>query len=139
MPRGSSTAFTRRPARGAPKWSSTSTMGVPSSTSTTPARSTSPVTVHTVLPVDDDVIDISRMPNQHGRSYSLGGALPNSVRSGYSEAALKLVLIGNLCNNAFRNQQGQNVGQSTEVALLNVITALGLRDEREVQLRTAAA
>jgi Ca2+-transporting ATPase len=38
--------------------------------------------------------------------------------------------IGSLCNNAFRNEDGVFVGQSTEVALLNVLEAFGLDDPR---------
>ncbi|EJT97022.1 calcium-transporting P [Dacryopinax primogenitus] len=38
--------------------------------------------------------------------------------------------IGSLCNNAFRNEEGVFVGQSTEVALLNVLEAFGLDDPR---------
>ena len=44
---------------------------------------TNELTVVRLYTVDDDVIDVSRIPNQHGRSYSLGGGLSSSVRSGY--------------------------------------------------------
>jgi len=47
---------------------------------------------------------------------------------------IKTALIGNVCNNAFRNEQGVNVGQATEVALLNVLPVLGKDDERKVGL-----
>ena len=41
-------------------------------------------------------------------------------------------MIGNLCNNAFRNNEGVTVGQSTDVALLDVVTTFGLQDHRTV-------
>jgi hypothetical protein len=42
--------------------------------------------------------------------------------------------IGALCNNASmsRNEDGVYVGQSTDVALLNVLTVFGMVDRREV-------
>ena len=44
----------------------------------------------------------------------------------------KTILIGNICNNSFRNEQGIYVGQATEVALLNVLPILQKDDERKV-------
>ena len=49
-----------------------------------------------------------------------------------SDALRRNIIIGNLCNNAFRNNEGVNVGQSTDVALLNVVTTFGLQDHRTV-------
>lgn len=49
-----------------------------------------------------------------------------------SDALRKNITIGNVCNNAFRNNEGVNVGQSTDVALLNIVTTFGLTDAREV-------
>lgn len=49
-----------------------------------------------------------------------------------SEALRKNIAIGNICNNAFRNSEGVNVGQSTDVALLDIVTTFGLQDAREV-------
>jgi Ca2+-transporting ATPase len=49
-----------------------------------------------------------------------------------SDALRKTITIGNICNNAFRNTEGVNVGQSTDVALLNIVTTFGLQDERTV-------
>ncbi|POW11746.1 hypothetical protein PSTT_05071 [Puccinia striiformis] len=43
---------------------------------------------------------------------------------------LKTLQIANLCVNAYRNQDGTNVGTSTEVALLNILTILGIEDCR---------
>jgi Ca2+-transporting ATPase len=49
-----------------------------------------------------------------------------------SDALRRNIAIGNLCNNAFRNNEGVNVGQSTDVALLDVVTTFGLQDQRTV-------
>ena len=56
---------------------------------------------------------------QHGR-------IPDAIR--------KTLIVGNVCNNAFRNNEGANVGQSTDVALLNVLDVYGLQDVRPVSL-----
>ena len=51
-----------------------------------------------------------------------------------SPAIRKTVDIGALCNNASltRNEDGVYVGQSTDVALLNVLGVFGMADRREV-------
>ena len=51
-----------------------------------------------------------------------------------SSAIRKTVDIGALCNNASmtRNEDGVYVGQSTDVALLNVLAVFGMVDRREV-------
>ena len=51
-----------------------------------------------------------------------------------SPAIRKALDIGALCNNASmsRNEDGVYVGQSTDVALLNVLAVFGLADRREV-------
>lgn len=51
-----------------------------------------------------------------------------------SPSIKKTVDIGALCNNASmsRNEEGVYVGQSTDVALLNVLAVFGMRDRREV-------
>lgn len=56
---------------------------------------------------------------QHGR-------IPDAIR--------KTLTVGNICNNAFRNNEGINVGQPTDVALLNVLDIYGLQDVRPVGL-----
>ena len=56
---------------------------------------------------------------QHGR-------IPDAIR--------KTLIVGNICNNAFRNSEGINVGQATDVALLNVLDVYGLQDVRPVSL-----
>lgn len=51
-----------------------------------------------------------------------------------SPAMKKAIEIGALCNNAslVRNEDGVFVGQSTDVALLNVLHLFGVADRREV-------
>ena len=51
-----------------------------------------------------------------------------------SPAVRKALEIGALCNNASmtRNEDGVYVGQSTDVALLNVLAVFGMMDRREV-------
>ncbi|KAH9889286.1 E1-E2 ATPase-domain-containing protein [Cubamyces lactineus] len=43
----------------------------------------------------------------------------------------KALAIGSLCNNAVRNEEGEYVGQSTDVALLNVLPLFGMSDQRQ--------
>lgn len=51
------------------------------------------------------------------------------------DAQARLFLIGNLCNASHLDRTGVNVGQATEVALMNVLPIVGLKDQREVSLR----
>lgn len=46
----------------------------------------------------------------------------------------KLLEVGSICNNvsATRNSNGVYIGQSTDVALLNVLSPFGLDDMRQV-------
>ena len=46
----------------------------------------------------------------------------------------KLLEVGSICNNASaaRNANGVYIGQSTDVALLNVLSPFGLDDMRQV-------
>lgn len=65
---------------------------------------------------------------------------PSSVASyaaAISPAIKKTVGIGALCNNAslVRNEDGIYVGQSTDVALLNVLDIFALPDSRSVSLQ----
>lgn len=78
---------------------------------------TNEMTVTRSYTVDDDVIDLTKTLTRE-----------NSL------AVKHLALIGNTCNNAFRNPDGIYVGSSTEVALLNVVYKLGLHDQREASL-----
>lgn len=52
-----------------------------------------------------------------------------------SPAMRKALEIGSLCNNAslLRNEDGVFVGQSTDVALLNVLSVAGISDRRNVR------
>ena len=45
----------------------------------------------------------------------------------------KTLSIGSLCNNAVKNDEGTYVGQSTDVALLNVLALFNMSDERQVR------
>lgn len=46
----------------------------------------------------------------------------------------KLLEVGSICNNASaaRNANGVYIGQSTDVALLNVLSSFGMDDMRQV-------
>lgn len=52
-----------------------------------------------------------------------------------SSAVRKTLEIGSLCNNAVlsQNQDGVYIGQSTDVALLNILPTFGLHDQRNVR------
>jgi Ca2+-transporting ATPase len=52
-----------------------------------------------------------------------------------SPAVRKTLEIGSLCNNAVlsQNEYGVYIGQSTDVALLNILPAFGLTDQRNVR------
>ena len=52
-----------------------------------------------------------------------------------SQALLKTLEIGSLCNNAvYRHEEAVYVGHSVDVALLNVLPVFGLSDHRTVRL-----
>ncbi|KAF8602966.1 hypothetical protein BDV93DRAFT_508732 [Ceratobasidium sp. AG-I] len=51
-------------------------------------------------------------------------------------ATKKTLEIGGICNNVFRNNEEVNVGQSTDVAVLNVFAEFGVKDERRNFTRT---
>ncbi len=48
----------------------------------------------------------------------------------HSQALSRILLTGNLCNNSHRNELGTNVGQATDVALVNILRTFGLEDQR---------
>ncbi|KAF8132000.1 hypothetical protein EV363DRAFT_1398374 [Boletus edulis] len=56
-----------------------------------------------------------------------------------SPSVRKTLEIGSLCNNAVLSQSGDNVyiGQSTDVALLNILPTFGLSDQRYAFTRTS--
>lgn len=47
-----------------------------------------------------------------------------------SRALSRTLLIGNLCNNSHRNELGHNVGQATDVSMMNVLKVFGFQDKR---------
>ncbi|PWY99944.1 calcium-transporting P [Testicularia cyperi] len=53
-------------------------------------------------------------------------ALPHTQ----NRALSRTLLVGNLCNNSHRNEQGTNVGQATDVAMVNVLRLFGSEDKR---------
>lgn len=57
-------------------------------------------------------------------------------RPSISPAVRKVLEVGSLCNNASdsRDSDGKYVGQSTDVALLNVLSSFDLPDQRHVGL-----
>lgn len=50
----------------------------------------------------------------------------------------RMFLVGNLCNHSHMDRSGKNVGQATEVALVNVLSKVGLSDQRKVCRKTRA-
>nr|AFX00736.1 calcium transporting ATPase [Ganoderma lucidum] len=52
-------------------------------------------------------------------------------------ALRKTLAIGSVCNNAIRNEEGQYVGQSTDVALLNVLALFNMADQRHEFTRSS--
>jgi Ca2+-transporting ATPase len=77
----------------------------------------------------DDLVDLT--PHLHP---SFGPRHPDNAEFSPSAAMIKVASVGNICNNAFRNESGVNVGQATEVALLNVLPVLGKDDVRKVSI-----
>jgi Ca2+-transporting ATPase len=47
-----------------------------------------------------------------------------------SPALSKVLLVGNICNSSHRDERGNNVGQATDVAMVNVLRLFGLEDRR---------
>ena len=81
----------------------------------------------------DDLLDLT--PHIH-HQHSFEPKHPDHQPLTPSPAMLKAVQIGTICNNAFMNEAGVNVGQATEVALLNVLSLVGQKDERKVSRRS---
>ena len=56
----------------------------------------------------------------------------------HSHSIHKLLEVGSICNNASaaKNADGVYIGQSTDVALLNVLSSFGVEDARQVIQRT---
>ncbi|GMK55275.1 hypothetical protein CspeluHIS016_0203310 [Cutaneotrichosporon spelunceum] len=76
----------------------------------------------------DDLVDLNP---QLAAASTLGPKHPDLAGFAPSAALLKTAQIGAICNNAFRNNEGKNVGNATEVALLNVLPTLRAEDERK--------
>ncbi|WVQ79940.1 calcium-transporting P-type ATPase, PMR1-type [Cryptococcus sp. DSM 104549] len=77
----------------------------------------------------DDLVDLT--PHLNNPSSPFGPRRPDAGEFFTSPALLKTALVGSVCNNAFKNEQGVNVGQATEVALLNVLPVLDAEDQRK--------
>ncbi|KAG0142070.1 hypothetical protein CROQUDRAFT_663012 [Cronartium quercuum f. sp. fusiforme G11] len=79
---------------------------------------TNQMTVTQIFTVDDGPLAIDALVG------------PQAPMLKLSDVILKTLQISNVCVNAYRNADGVNVGPSTEVALLNVLTLLGIEDCR---------
>lgn len=77
---------------------------------------TNVMTVTTAYTVDHGLFDVHRSP----------------PRLSSDDSRSRLFLVGNLCNHTHAERSGKNVGQATEVALMNVLPLVGLVDERKV-------
>ncbi|OCF61009.1 calcium-transporting P-type ATPase, PMR1-type [Kwoniella mangroviensis CBS 10435] len=75
----------------------------------------------------DDLVDLSPLLNV---TSPFGPKRPDQPELARSQALKKTAVVGSICNNAFKNEQGINVGQATEVALLNVLPVIGADDQR---------
>lgn len=73
------------------------------------------MTVTKVYTVEDGILDLS----DH-----------RSIPHNPSRALSRNLLIGNLCNNSHRNELGDNVGQATDVSMMNVLKVFGFQDKR---------
>jgi Ca2+-transporting ATPase len=71
------------------------------------------MTVVRCFTVDDGIIDLTV-----------------SIPHTQSPALSKVLLIGNICNKSYRDDRGGNVGQPTDVAMVNVLRLFGLEDRR---------
>lgn len=71
------------------------------------------MTVVRCFTVDEGLVDLSHQ-------------VPHSP----SQALSRTLLAGNLCNNSYRDERGNNVGQATDVAMVNVLRSFGLEDRR---------
>ncbi|UZJ56340.1 hypothetical protein CBS101457_005660 [Exobasidium rhododendri] len=53
-----------------------------------------------------------------------------NIPHSHSSALSKVLLVGNICNSSHRDERGNNVGQATDVAMVNVLRLFGLEDRR---------
>ncbi|KIK60813.1 hypothetical protein GYMLUDRAFT_43427 [Collybiopsis luxurians FD-317 M1] len=91
-------------------------------------------TVVEAYTVDETIVlDPSSTKFVHGSSGS-GSSADGGGNGGWSPAVLKMMDVGALCNNAQVTRNEDNapvvVGQSTDVALLNVLSVVGVGDRR---------
>jgi Ca2+-transporting ATPase len=63
--------------------------------------------------------------------------IQDSVPTSPSQALSQVLLVGNLCNNSYRDEHGDNVGQATDVAMINILKKFGLEDRRPFFRRLA--
>lgn len=77
---------------------------------------TNEMTVVRLFTVEDDVLDVSQ----------------SLVNNALTPAQEQLLRVGNICNSSFKSPEGNYVGQSTEVALINAATGLLGSDARSV-------
>lgn len=54
----------------------------------------------------------------------------DSIPHSQGRALTRTLLVGNLCNNSHRDERGENVGQATDVAMVNVLRVFGIEDKR---------
>ncbi|KAM0753030.1 calcium-transporting P [Meredithblackwellia eburnea MCA 4105] len=80
---------------------------------------TNVMTVTKAYTVDEGIFDIDISPPM---------LTPDDSRA-------KIFLIGNICNSSYSDRGRKNVGQATEVALMNVLPVVGLKDLRPLFVR----
>lgn len=80
------------------------------------------MTVTKAYTVDHDIFDVPST---------------NPLRLHFDDAQSKPFLIGNMCNHSHVSRKGENVGQATEVALMNALRSVGLVDQREVRQQSS--
>lgn len=83
---------------------------------------TNKMTICKAFTFEDGVLDLAKrehIPHSHGK------------------ALARTLLVGNLCNNSHRDETGQNVGQATDVAMVNVLRLFELEDKRPYFKRSA--
>ncbi|KAK4052906.1 High affinity Ca2+/Mn2+ P-type ATPase-like protein [Microbotryomycetes sp. JL221] len=77
---------------------------------------TNVMTVTKAYTVDHGVFDVAGQQQQ---------------RLTLNDSKSRLFLVGNLCNHSHRDRAGKYAGQATEVAMMNVLSVVGLQDERK--------
>lgn len=81
---------------------------------------TSKLTVCRLFTLEDGIVDLTKnVPHSHGK------------------ALARTLLVGSLCNNSHRDEKGDNVGQATDVAMINILRTFGLDDRRPYFTRSS--